>query len=134
MEDLLSDYVSVNAVTDLLNRIFFILPDAKMGSNDKWRRDLTLITKAPVRINNFYTFMQRKGDSAFINIDAVRYAQRVEGDTPYMKGKMYGNATLSYSTGMPDDYETRSETQTATNYYVIAEKEVFRVRRVKSLK
>lgn len=131
---LLSDYVSLNAITDLLNTIFSISPDAKINVNSKWRSGYTLITKAPVSVDNFFTLNQRIGDSAFIDFNSLRLARREEGDTPYMKGKIHGSTIVSNSTGLPFDYESKSETETNTNYYIIKEKEELRVERLTNLK
>ena len=109
---ILADYISVNAVKDLLNRLFTVVPHATVKQADKWVRNVTLVTKAPVKISNLYTLTQQDGDTARIDIQSIVSAEQSEGGTVYMKGKQNGHATVSYSTGMPSLYETSWETVT----------------------
>lgn len=130
---LLRDYVSVNAVQDLLNRIFSVVPQGEVKQDDRWVRNVMLITKAPVKISNLYTFMQRNKDTAFIGIESVISAEQSEGGTVYMKGKQSGKAIVSYSTGMPTLYETRWETVTTTSHqYDYIKKEHFLLKSIPS--
>lgn len=68
---MLSDYVSVEAIKDLLNRILSIPQDKKVTVLDSWVKNIILITKAPVKLSNIYTVSERIADSAFINIQSI---------------------------------------------------------------
>lgn len=127
---LLADYVSSNAITDLLNRIFSVPPDLEININDMWGRKITLITKAPVNIDNSYTMNQRHGDTAYIDINSVWFARQSEDNPPFMKGNLKGNTILNYSTGMPSDIDTKSETHTTTTSYIITGTEEFKIKRL----
>lgn len=128
----LADYISDNALKDMLNRIFTVVPQATVQQAERWVRNVTLVTKAPVKISNLYTLKQRSGDTAFINIESIVSATQSEGGSVYMKGKQTGHALVSYSTGMPSEYETSWETiTTVTNHlYDVINKERFQLSRV----
>ncbi len=122
------DHISENAVKDLLNKIFSVVPAQKVKVNDTWIRNIILITKAPVNISNFNVMDRRNGDTAVIAIQSNVSARQSPGDNPYMKGTQKGTALISYSTGMPFLYETQSEIVTTTNYYDVGNTERFVVR------
>ena len=130
----LADYISDNALKDMLNRIFTVVPQATVQQAERWVRNVTLVTKAPVKISNLYTLTQRSGDTAFINIESIVSAAQSEGGSVYMKGKQTGHAHVSYSTGMPSEYETSWETVTTmTNHlYDVVNKEHFLLSKVAS--
>lgn len=131
---LLADYISDNAIKDMLNRIFTVVPQATVQQDERWVRNVTLVTKAPVKVSNLYTLTQRSGDTARIGIESIVSAAQSEGGNVYMKGKQTGHALVSYSTGMPTEYETSWETvTTVTNHlYDVVNKEHFQLSRVAS--
>lgn len=125
------DFVGAFAISDLLNRVFSVIPEAPVKQDDRWVRNITLETKAPVKISNLNTFKQRRGDTVFVNIESIVSAEQSDGGTVYMKGKQSGHATVNYSSGMPTLYETSSETVTTTSHqYQIIQKEHFLLQRV----
>ncbi len=125
------DFVGAFAISDLLNRVFSVIPEAPVKQDDRWVRNITLETKAPVKISNLNTFQQRRGDTVFVNIESIVSAEQSDGGTVYMKGKQSGHATVNYSSGMPTLYETSSETVTTTSHqYQIIHKEHFLLQRV----
>lgn len=129
IKPLLQDYISVNAVKDLLNRIFSIVPQGVVKQDDRWVRNVMLVTKAPVKISSLYTCKQRSRDTAYVDIESIVSAEQSEGGTVYMKGKQNGHAIVSYSSGMPFLYETNRETVTTTSHqYEIISKEHFLLR------
>ncbi len=111
---MVSDYLSANALKDLLNRSLSAVPGLKVKEGDKWIKNVTLITKAPVKHSNIYALEQYNADTAYITIQSLISAEQSEGGTVYMKGKGKGIAIINYSTGMPYLFETRSETETTT--------------------
>ena len=129
---LLADYISDNALKDMLNRIFTVVPQATVQPAERWVRNVTLVTKAPVKISNLYTLTQRSGDTAFIGIESIVSAAQSEGGSVYMKGTQTGHAQVSYTTGMPIEYETSWETVTTvtSNMYDVVNKEQFHLSRI----
>ena len=114
---MLSDYVSVEAIKDLLNRILSIPQNKKVKVLDSWVKNIILITKAPIKLSNIYTLSERIADSAFINIQSIASTSTDKGGNIYLQGKQDGKAILSLSSGMPYKYETLLQTTTKTNYY-----------------
>ncbi|MBE7173855.1 MAG: hypothetical protein INR73_24995 [Williamsia sp.] len=131
---ILSDYISENAMKDMLNRIFTVVPQATVQQAERWVRNVTLVTKAPVKISNLYTLTERSGDTAFIDIESIVSATQSEGGSVYMKGKQTGHAQVSYMSGMPIDYETSWETITSvtSHLYDVVNKEHFHLNRISS--
>jgi hypothetical protein len=130
VKTMVSDYLSANALKDLLNRFLSAVPGLKVKEGDKWVRNVTLVTKAPVKLSNLYVFDQQNNDTASVSIQSIISAEQSEGGTVYMKGKGKGIATINYSTGMPYLFETRSETETTTTekQYEYINKEHFLVK------
>jgi hypothetical protein len=126
---LLEDHVSVNAITDLLNRMLSIPRNQEVKVSDSWVEKIILITKAPIKLSNIYTVKNLTGDSVDIDIQSAVSTEREEGGNVYVKGKSTGEAILSYKTGMPYQYHTSMETITTTSYYDVVYKEHFTVKR-----
>ena len=127
---MLADYVSINAITDLLNRILSIPRDKEVKVLDSWVENITLITKAPVKLSNMYTLKKLTGDSAYVEIQSIAStATTTKGDNVYLKGKLNGEAILSYTFGMPYQYDTDLETITTTTQYDVLYKEHFTIKR-----
>ncbi len=126
----ISDYISTNALKDLLNRFLSTVPGFTIKEADKWVRNITLITKAPVKLSNLYALEQYNSDTAYVSVQSIISAEQSEGGTVYMKGKGKGIAIINYITGMPYLFETRSETETTTTekQYEYVIKEHFLVR------
>jgi len=129
----LSDYVSVNAIKDLLNRMLSIPRDKEVKVSDSWVKNIILITKAPVKFSNMYTLKKITGDSAYVEIQSmVSTAITSKGDNVYLKGKQQGEAILLYTTGMPYKYDTNLESITTTTAYDVLYKEHFKIERTSS--
>lgn len=130
---MVSDYLSANALKDLLNRFLSAVPALKVKEGDKWIRNITLVTKAPVKLSNLYVFDQHNNDTASLSIQSIISAEQSEGGNVYMKGKGKGIAIINYATGMPYLFETRSETETTTTekQYEYISKEHFLVKEYK---
>jgi len=134
IKKMLADYVSVNAVKDLLNRILSIPRDKEVKISDSWIKSITLMTKAPVKFSNMYTLKKITGDTAYVEIQSiVSTATTSAGDNVYLKGKHEGEAILSYTTGMPYKYDTKLESVTTTTVYDVIYNEHFTVKRSSSV-
>lgn len=127
---MISDYLSNNALKDIMNRFLSAVPGLKVKEGDKWVRNITLITKAPVKLSNLYVFDQHNNDTASVSIQSIISAEQSEGGNVYMKGKGKGIAIINYVTGMPYLFETGSETETTTTQkqYEYISKEHFLVK------
>jgi hypothetical protein len=122
------DYISSPAIKDLMNRMFSPIPGFKVDEGDRWIRNITLVTKAPVKLSNEFAMEQHNNDTAYISFQSLISAQQSEGSKPYMKGKGKGIAMVNYATGMPYLFETRSETVTTTSAYDFINKEHFLIK------
>ena len=115
----IADHISVAAVTDFLSILFSPVPGKKVQEAEKWYPAVTLISKAPIRISNIFQLDNISGDTALIKIRALVSAQQSQGGNVYLKGEQTGIAKLSFTTGMPYLYETKTESiyTTGANSY-----------------
>jgi hypothetical protein len=122
---LIPDQLSENAITDMLTRIFSVIPAKTVKPQDTWVTNITLNTNHPVNFSNFNVLKGYHGDTAIIEVKSNVYARRSPGEEPYIKGNQSGEASINYQTGIPYYYKIESEIVTATNYYDIKEDEKF---------
>ena len=125
LKGLIPDQVSKTAITDMLTRIFSVIPTKKVAPQDIWISNITLTTKHPVNFSNFNVLRRRNGDTAAIEIHSNIFSRLSRGNEFYIKGNQDGKALINYQTGIPYWYQTQSETVTTTNYYDIDEMETF---------
>lgn len=125
LNGVIPDQISESALTDMLNRIFSIIPGRKVEPTDTWISDITLITNHPVNISNFNVLKSQDGDTAAIEIQSHAFARPSPGDEPYIQGNQKGSAFLSYSSGIPYCYSTESKIVTNTSSYDITREEKF---------
>lgn len=125
LKGVIPDQVSVDAITDMLNRIFSVIPAKKVQQGDSWVSNICLITNHPVNISNFNVLKSINGDTATINIQSNFFARISEGYDPYINGKQNGTANLSLATGIPYRYQTQSNIVTTTDYYDVTKTEDF---------
>ena len=115
------DYASENAITDHINLLFSAVPNMKVIPGENWGKDITLVTKAPININSFYTFKELKGDTAYLDIQS-----KILGGTAgnfYLKGTRSGFAIINYGSGLPYLVETRASSTTTTTEYEVRQEE-----------
>ena len=108
------DHFGANAVKDLLNRFFSMVPHKEMTENDNWVKDVTLITKAPVKLSNLFTYEGKNGDSVFIKIKSLISADQGDASTVYLKGDLDGEVVINAATGMPYRYHSEATMITTT--------------------
>jgi hypothetical protein len=125
LSDIIPDYISNSALTDMFTRIFSIIPDKKVKPDDIWVTDITLITNHPLNFSNFLVLQSRNKDSAMIKITSNVFARLSQGYDFYIKGNQSGEALMNYQTGMPYWYKTETTTITNTNFYDINEVQKF---------
>ncbi|MEO8820837.1 MAG: DUF6263 family protein [Ginsengibacter sp.] len=125
LSGVIPDQVSETAITDMLTRIFSVIPAKKVAPQDTWITNITLNTKHPVNFSNFNVLKSRNGDTASIEIKSNVFASRSPGDEFYIKGNQTGDALINYQTGIPYRYETQFETVTTTSVYDIKDTEKF---------
>ncbi|MEO5783502.1 MAG: DUF6263 family protein [Ginsengibacter sp.] len=118
----LGDYISTNAVRDLLNPFFSIAPGKKIKDEDMWSSHFTLVTLAPVKVSSNYLLKNINGDELRLEISSTTFSQHCEGDPVPLKGKANGTAVYSYKSGMPEFYNNNAETITKTTSYDVIEK------------
>ncbi len=121
---LLQDYISVNAITDLMNRSFSNPPVKEVVPGFRWMNTVTTITKAPIEVKTFYVPAQSNGDSLSINTSLLFASPDSSG---VLKGNGKGTLLMSYSTGLPYRSESNSEMITAADEYNITEKEYLKI-------
>jgi hypothetical protein len=125
LNGVIPDQVSETALTDMLTRIFSVIPGKKVKPQDGWITNITLNTKHPVNFSNYNLLSSRNGDTADIEIQSNIYARRSPADEFYIKGNQNGEASLDYQTGIPFSYKTESEIVTTASYYDIKNTENF---------
>ncbi|MEO8961772.1 MAG: DUF6263 family protein [Ginsengibacter sp.] len=125
LSGVIPDQISQDAVTDMLNRIFSVIPAKEIAARDTWISNITLITNHPVNISNFNVLKSRNGDTSVIEIQSNVFARRSPGEEPYLQGNQKGSASVSYSTGMPFLYQAQSEIVTTTDVYDVKQVEKF---------
>lgn len=124
VKSLLQDHLSVNGITDLLNRTFSAPPNKTIAAGFRWSNTTTLITKAPVDIRTFYIPAQTNGDSLSINTSLLINS----GDSnDVLKGTGKGFVILSHQSGMPYSAESNSQTVTYMTEGSRTEKENIKV-------
>ena len=93
-------YVGVEAVTDLVNQLFFYLPAKEIKLGDQWVRNVTLIEKAPVKYSHLIKVKDITGDSVHLSVQTV-VSSRLGGDGKLIvEGELSGEVMASYSTGV----------------------------------
>jgi hypothetical protein len=117
---LLQDYISVNAITDLMNRSFSNPPVKEIVPGFRWMNTVTMITKAAIEVKTFYVPDQSIGDSLNINTSLLFASPDSSG---VLKGNGKGTLLMSYSTGLPYTSQSNSETITIASEYDITEQE-----------
>lgn len=125
LHGVIPDQVSETAITDMLTRIFSVIPAKKVAPQDTWITNITLNTKHPVNFSNYNVLKSLNGDTASIEIKSNIFASRSPGDVFYIKGNQTGDAVINYQTGIPYRYKTQFETITTTSVYDIKDTEKF---------
>lgn len=130
LRGVIPDQVSNSAITDMLTRIFSILPAKKVKPSDTWISNITLVTNHPINFSNFLELKSINGDTALVGIQSNIFARPSPGTEFYIKGNQQGEASLEYKTGMPYWYQIQNEITTTTNYYDVIETENFILKQV----
>jgi hypothetical protein len=125
LNGVIRDQISETAITDMLTRIFSVIPSKRVGPGDTWITNVTLNTKHPVNFSNYNVLKSRKGDTAVIEIQSNIFARPSPGDDFYIKGDQKGEALTDYRTGIPFWYKALFEIVTTTSYYDITNVENF---------
>ncbi len=125
LKGVIPDQISVDAITDMLNRIFSIIPATRVEVGDSWVSNISLITNHTINISNFNVLKNLNGDNASVEIQSNIIARLSPGSDPYIQGNQKGSALVSYSTGIPFLYSTQSEMVTITSYYDVTQDEEF---------
>jgi hypothetical protein len=125
LNGVIPDQVSETAITDLLTRIFSVIPAKKVKTQDRWISNITLNTKHPINFSNYNVLTSQNGDTAVIEIQSNIFARRSPVDEFYIKGNQNGKALIQYQTGIPFSYRTEYEIITNTSYYDIKNTENF---------
>ena len=125
LNGVIPDQVSETAITDLLTRIFSVIPAKKVKRQDTWISNITLNTKHPINFSNYNVLTSQNGDTAVIEIQSNIFARRSPVDEFYIKGNQNGKALIQYQTGIPFSYRTEYEIITNTSYYDIKNTENF---------
>src|SRR5665213_1296888 len=73
LKGVIPDEVSESAITDMLNRIFSMIPSKRVKPMDTWITNITLATNHPVNLSNFNVLKTLNGDTAAIEIQSNIY-------------------------------------------------------------
>lgn len=119
------DEVSETAITDMLTRIFSVMPAKNVVPRDTWITNITLTTKHPINFSNYNELKSLNDDTAAIEIKSNIFAARSPGEEFYIKGNQHGEALVNYQTGIPYWYKIQSETVTTTSVYDVTDTEQF---------
>jgi hypothetical protein len=122
LRGVIPDQMGTEAITDMLNRIFSVIPERDV-KNNTWITDITLTTNHQVNISNFNALEGINGDTAEVKIQSNVFARLSSGSDVYLQGHQNGIAYISYATGIPYWYNTESEIITTTNFYDIKQSE-----------
>jgi hypothetical protein len=85
LSGVIPDEVSETAITDMLTRIFSVIPAKKIEPQDTWITNITLNTKHPVNFSNYNVLKRDKGDTAVIEIHSNIFARPSPGDEFILK-------------------------------------------------
>lgn len=125
LNGVIPDEISETALTDMLTRIFSVLPGKKVTTNETWITNISLTTKHPVNFSNYNVLKCRQGDTAVVDIQSNIFARPSPGDEFYIKGTQKGSAYLDIQNGIPFWYKTKSEMITKTSLYDIKDSQIF---------
>ena len=125
LSGVIPDQMSESAITDMLNRIFSIIPSNNVQPGNTWISDITLVTNHPAGISNFNVLKSQNGDTTEIEIQSHAFARPSPGDEPYIQENQAESALVSYSTGILFCYSTQSEIITKTSFYDVHQLEKF---------
>lgn len=117
LSGVIPDQISNDAIADMLNQIFSVIPERAVNGNNTWVTNITLVTNHPVSISNFNVLKSLDNDTATVEFKSNIFARPSPGADPYIHGSQEGKAYIRYATGVPYLYEARSEAITTTNYY-----------------
>ncbi|MBS1916829.1 MAG: hypothetical protein JST87_11170 [Bacteroidetes bacterium] len=122
---ILKEYVGEKTMTDYLNELFCIAPDYYEKAGDSWVKNITLISKAPVKLSSMYKLESIHGDSLFLSQDAAISGRAAENAEPFMLGSRRGKLVVDRKTGIPYSYDAVNDTKTKTSSYIIEETQHF---------
>ena len=122
---LLKEYLGEKIVTDYLNELFCIAPDYYEKEGDSWVRNITFISKAPVKLSSMYKIEKIHDDSLFLSQNAVISGRANENAEPFMTGRQNGKLIVDRKTGIPYSYNAESDTKTKTSSYIDQSTQIF---------
>jgi hypothetical protein len=107
----LRDYISDVAIQDMVNQLFFFLPDRKIQQGDSWVKNVVLITKSPVKYSHKITVDSLK-HKVYLSLQSIVSARVSDDIPPYAEGKMTGTIVASPQTGLVELMETTEQVTT----------------------
>jgi hypothetical protein len=96
----LRQYISQEAVTDLMNELFLYLPGAVIKPGDQWVKNITFIQKAPVKYSHLVKVKEIKEDTVDLSVQSVVSSRLGEGKL-IVEGELIGTIRASISKGLP---------------------------------
>jgi hypothetical protein len=121
----LENFISDVVIKDELNQLFCFIPGKPKSPGQMWVENIVLVAKAPVKWSGSFTAQSIAGDTAVISCQSfISARQGGETGRTYMKGKLTGNITVNYKTGMPYTWNAQSNTITNTDSYDISTSQV----------
>jgi hypothetical protein len=107
----LRDQISDVAIQDMLNQLFFFLPDRKIQQGDSWVKNVVLITRSPVKYSHKVTVDSVK-HRVYMSLQSIISARVSDDIPPYSEGELTGKIVAWPQTGLVDYMETTEEITT----------------------
>jgi hypothetical protein len=126
----LRTFASPEAIRDMLNQVFFFMPNKEISTGDDWVKNFVLTSQAPLKYSNRVIVGRIRRDSVMLDIISTISPKTGEGGSLYEQGKQTGRMIVD-SSGMVWSYAAESATEYKTDSYTVAKNQLFKVRRRK---
>lgn len=110
-------YVGEDAMTDLVNQLFFYLPGRKIQPGDDWVKNIVMIENAPVKYSHRIRVKDIKNDTVQLTVQSVVSSRLGEGGRLILEGELSGTISASYRTGLFIDLELSENSVVHTDSY-----------------
>jgi hypothetical protein len=121
VSQLIRDYVSPEALTDLVNGLFWYLPGRKIKVGEQWVSNIEYKQHAPVKHSHNITVQSIKDDTAFLHVHTIVSGRLGEGRL-ITTGEMEGTLSASVTSGMPYQMEMAESVVWHTDKYDVHRK------------
>jgi hypothetical protein len=127
----LNEFAGPGAINDMLNQVFFFIPNREISTPDNWVANFVLTNRAPLKYSNLVRVEKINGDSVTLYITSTISAKTGEGGRLYEQGNQTGTMIVRRRSGMVWRYAAESATEYKTEQYTIVKKRLLNVRTTK---